>query len=263
MPKIAPFITHDGFQPRQITYGFFGAKGGVSTGIYDSLNCGMGSDDDKALVQENRQIAAHSLGANPQKMASVYQIHSAEVITITDEADINQRPKADGLVTALPEVALSILTADCTPIIFADEAAGIIGACHAGWRGAASGIIQNTVKAMCAIGADTHHISAVIGPTIARPSYQIGQDMKDEVLSLSTPSSLAEPYFFADNEAGKFLFDLPGFTARCLSEAGITQIFDVGRDTYSESDDYFSHRRATHHKLADSGRQITLISKSS
>ena len=152
MAETAPFIRCNDRPPPPINYGFFGRQGGVSTGLYDSLNCGMGSDDDKALVQENRAIAAHSLGMSHESMARVYQVHSADIVTITSPEQLATHPKADGLVTSLPEITLSILTADCTPVLFYDASASVIGACHAGWRGAASGIIQNTLSACAPLG---------------------------------------------------------------------------------------------------------------
>ena len=258
MIKSAPYITDDNCQPQGISYGFFGRKGGLSQGPYDSLNCGKGSDDLPHMVDQNRQIAAHSLGAHAEALASVYQIHSADVVTINTPSDALERPKADGLVTSLPDIALSILTADCTPLLFADAQNGVIGACHAGWRGAASGVIQNTITAMCAIGATTKDISCLIGPTIAKASYQVGLDMKEAVLD---EASWAETFFTADHDPDKFLFDLPAFAADCVHKSDVHTIFDVGLDTYGESGHYFSHRRATHLGQSDTGRQIAIIVK--
>lgn len=257
MPQTAPYEIAADAQPRTVRYGFFGARGGVSTGLYNSLNCGMGSDDDPALVRQNRAIAAHSLGADAASMASVYQTHSADVITITDRAQLSDRPKADGLVTALPDITLSILTADCTPMLFYDETAGIIGACHAGWRGAASGIIQNTLAAMIGLGAAPASITCLIGPTIAKASYQTGDDMRQAVLALA-PDAAA---FFAPDPADDhhYYFDLPAFAGHCARQAGLRAIHDLAIDTYRESSQSFSHRRATHHGEKDTGRQISLI----
>ena len=257
MEKKPDFITHPSFQPADITYGFFGRQGGVSAGLYDSLNCGLGSDDTPALVLQNRQLAAQSMGTDNAHMASVYQIHSADVVTIDETFDLTKRPQADGLVTTRAGVALAILTADCTPLIMADEQAGVIGACDAGWRGAATGIIENTISAMCARGATASGITIVIGPTIARDSYQVADDMRQNVIKSNANSA---PFFSDDpSEAGKFLFDLPAFAASCAARAGVRQIYDVTRDTYRESHLFFSHRHATHHSQADTGRQITLI----
>lgn len=264
MTSTAPYITHHKAVLPQVAYGFFGRQGGVSSGIYNSLNCGFGSSDDASDVAQNRAIAGHSLAREPAKMASAYQIHSAEVITLTDSAQLAERPRADGLVTNMPDIVLSILTADCTPVILASHDGNVIGACHAGWRGAAGGIIQNTVAAMVALGAHIEGITAVIGPTIAKASYQVGADMREEALCLAPH---AAPFFEADSATGnqdesdKYLFDLPAFAAACAKQAGVQAIYDVERDTYRESEVFFSHRYATHHAQSDSGRQISLITK--
>ena len=257
----APYDADQAIAPKSVRYGFFGSQGGVSQGLYKSLNCGMGSDDTPQDIAQNRAIAAASIGADVQKMASLYQIHSADVVTIYDAEMISYhthaRPKADGLVTALPNIALSILTADCTPLLFYDEGSGVIGACHAGWRGAAAGVIENTVSSMCALGAEPATITCLIGPTIAKASYQVGADMRDEVIALAPH---ATPFFEADvASAGHYLFNLPAFTAACARRADVQNIYDLARDTYSESDHFFSHRRATHQRLDDTGRQIAII----
>lgn len=268
----APYDADQTITSKSVRYGFFGSQGGVSQGLYNSLNCGMGSDDAPQDIAQNRAIAAASIGADVQKMASLYQIHSADVVTISDAEMISYhtqadnpkadnpkagRPKADGLVTALPNIALSILTADCTPLLFYDEGSGVIGACHAGWRGAASGVIENTVSSMCALGALPATITCLIGPTIAKASYQVGADMRDEVIALAPH---ATPFFEADiASAGHYLFDLPAFAAACAGRADVQNIYDLARDTYSESDRFFSHRRATHQRLNDTGRQIAII----
>lgn len=255
-----PFLTACDDTPQHVHYGFFGAQGGVSTGLYDSLNCGMGSDDDKSLVRQNRAIAANAIGSAITAMASLYQVHSADVVTIDKSTALTARPKADGLVTALPDIALSILTADCTPVLFYDAKARVIGACHAGWRGAASGIIQNMVGAMIALGARAEAISCLIGPTIAKASYQVGGDMRDEVLALAPH---AAPYFDTDPDSpSHYYFDLPGFASACARLAQVGHISDIARDTYRESDVFFSHRRATHGAQSDTGRQIAIIRQS-
>ncbi|MGC6516427.1 MAG: peptidoglycan editing factor PgeF [Candidatus Puniceispirillaceae bacterium] len=265
MTSKAPFSILPLKAPSHIDYGFFGRRGGVSTGLYDSLNCGMGSSDDKGLVMENRAIAASSLDLSCDKIASVFQIHSAEVVTITSADQINHRPRADGLVTNIPDIGLSILTADCAPILLMDKSSSVIGACHAGWRGAALGIIQNTVKAMVSIGAHLPSITAIIGPTIAHASYQVGADMRAECLSHAPQ---AKRFFTKDDQnaspdsalSDKYLFDLPAFAGAILADMGVGNYYDMAHDTYSESEAYFSHRRATHKGKSDTGRQIALIS---
>ena len=260
MTQKAPYVISQNHRPKTIRYGFFGSKGGISTGLYDSLNCGMGSDDDKALIRQNRVIAANTLGSDASVMASVYQIHSADVMTITAPHDITERPKADGLVTNQRDITLSILTADCTPVLLFDESHHVIGACHAGWRGAASGIIQNTVTAMQSLGAHLKTISCIIGPTIAKASYQVGADMRKAVLE---DAPKAERFFTPDRgKVHHYHFDLPAFAVSAAQDAGLSDICDLAIDTYHESADYFSHRRATHHGLADTGRQISLITQS-
>lgn len=261
MTAKAPFYHPQTITSKTISYGFFGSQGGVSQGLYDSLNCGMGSDDNPQDIAQNRAIAAASIGADAKNMASLYQIHSADVVTISDANMITERPKADGLVTALPDIALSILTADCTPLLFYDEVSSIIGACHAGWRGAASGVIENTVQAMCALGSVPAAITCLIGPTIAKASYQVAGDMRDEVLALAPH---AEAFFEADPAStGHYFFDLPAFAAACARRADLEHVHDLARDTYRESDLFFSHRRATHQRLVDTGRQIAIIHRNS
>ena len=249
---------HTEFDKLPTDYGFFGRQGGVSTGLYDSLNCGFGSNDDPSLVAQNRSLCASALGLRADDIASVYQIHSADIVTISNKNQLAEpRARADGLVTALPDIALSILTADCTALLFCDPENHVIGACHAGWRGAAQGVIQNTIEAMLALGAKRETVHCVIGPTIAQASYQIGEDMYREV-NERAPEAI--PYFIEDPKAAdKYLFDLPAFAADCAARSGLHHIYDLGLDTYDESARFFSHRRATHHKQTDTGRQIALI----
>ena len=251
-------FTHAEFDKLPAHYGFFGRQGGVSTGLYHSLNCGFGSQDDTDLVAQNRALCANALGLEFDDIASVYQIHSADIVTIADKDQLAEpRARADGLVTGLPDIALSILTADCTPLLFCDPDNQIIGACHAGWRGAAKGVIQNTISAMVEIGAHCDAIHCLIGPTIAQESYQIGADMYEEVLQQAAFASS----FFKDDPlmAGKYLFNLPAFAAHCARQSGLAHIYDIGLDTYDESAKFFSHRRATHHNQTDTGRQMALI----
>jgi YfiH family protein len=251
-----------------IKHGFFSAEGGVSSGLYDSLNCGFGSDDAADLVAQNRERAAACLDLGADELAAVYQVHSADAITVTAASpkDRDKLVHADGMVTSTPGIGLAILTADCLPLLLADQRAGVIGACHAGWRGAATGIVGATIAAMRHEGAQS--ITALIGPTIRQASYQIGSDMRDEILATATTAGPTHNEingcFIPDAEvADRFRFDLPGFVRRHLQALGITRIEDCGEDTYAatsgESPCFFSHRRATHAKAADSGRQISII----
>ena len=264
-------------------HGFFTADGGVSTGLYQSLNCGFGSQDDPALVGQNRARACQSLGLDPARLVGAFQIHGNICLTLpgptsamqarnTGTITTDELERADAVVTTTPGVTLSILTADCLPVLFADLDAGVIGACHAGWRGAVDGVTDSTLAAMRAEGAT--QITALLGPTIRQPSYQVGADMRDAVIRQSESSLLspdqAATCFTPDPQsppdAQKYYFDLAAYVRLRLTRAGIDRILDCGLDTYperrpdDESPRFFSHRRATHHCEPDSGRLISLIS---
>lgn len=244
-----------------LPHGFFTRQGGVSCGIYDGLNTGYGSDDNPAHITQNRERAYAALGFPAQKVASLYQIHSAKVVVCRqDWQQPEARAQADGLVSDQPGLALSILTADCAPIMLADKTAHIIGACHAGWRGAAGGIVQQTIKEMVRLGARTEHIIMVIGPTIAPASYQVGTEMRDAVLAdADQPEQVASLFLQDPDRADKFLFNLPDFCRMMAEHAGLHQIYNLGIDTYSTPELCFSHRRATHEQAADTGRLMMLI----
>ena len=241
----------------QIRHGFFTAKGGVSTGIYESLNCGFGSEDDRALITENRRRVAASLGFKPDKMFGVLQTHSADCVFIDagSNAATSARPVADATVTGTTNHAISILTADCVPVLLAAPSAGLVGAAHAGWRGAVSGVIEATVAMMIDKGATYQHIEAVIGPAIQQKNYEVGEDLRSLVLNTHPD---AEVLFFA-REREKHLFDLPGFVEMLLRAAGIHRLHKLNIDTYGESSGLFSHRQAMHAASPDSGRQISVI----
>ena len=248
------YFTHDGFHPSGISYGFFSRKGGVSTGLYDSLNGGLGSDDDRALVQQNRHRAAKILGFDKDKICSLYQVHSS--IAITVDAPLVPPIEADALITQTPGLALMILTADCVPVIFADPTTKTVAAAHAGWRGAVGGVLEATLDAMQTKGANPDHITAVIGPAIQQPSYQVGEDVRDAALSYDKHAAAC---FAPDQkQPGKFHFDLTGYVARRLDQAKITHMA-LARDTYAEPEYFFSHRRRTHQGEADAGRLMTII----
>ena len=241
----------------QIKHGFFGAKGGVSTGVYKSLNCGLGSHDDPDLISENRRRVAVKLGFAPDKMFGLRQTHSPDCIFIDDAsvADTAARPEADAMVTKTANHALAILTADCVPVLFAAPSAGLVGAAHAGWRGAICGILEATIAKMLDRGAVPQQIKAVIGPAIQQANYQVGDDLRHLVLR-AQPNATG---LFISDEAGKHRFDLPGFIEMCLRAAGLDQIHNLGIDTYGESSGLFSYRQTTHEALPDSGRQISVI----
>lgn len=235
-------------------HGFLGRQGGVSAGIYASLNCGLGSGDDAAAVRENRAraVAAVAPGA---ALVTLYQVHSPTVVTVTEPFTDDARPRADGMTTATPGLALAILAADCAPVLFADVGAGVIGAAHAGWRPALSGVLPATVDAMVAIGARRERIAAAVGPTIGRRSYEVDDGFRDRFLA----DDGKHDDFFAAGRAGHWQFDLEGFIVRRLAGAGLTTIAALGLDTYADPERWFSYRRTTHVGEPDYGRQISMI----
>ena len=244
----------------RLKHGFFTNRGGVSRGVYQSLNCGYGSNDDRACIDENRRRVAAGLGFAPDKLFGLQQYHSATAILLSDTAHSakDQRPNADAFVTTKCDVALAILTADCVPVLFADRDHGVIGAAHAGWRGAHNGILDSTITLMCDNGASLSSIEAVIGPAIAKSNYQVRDDCRNAVIS-KHPDAIQ--FFTVDpNAPQKYLFDLPAFTAWQISRIGLTEITDLAVDTYDSANNLFSHRRATHAQLPDTGRQIAVIS---
>ena len=237
-----------------VPHGFLGRRGGASTGIHAGLNVGLGSDDDRAAVTENRRRASEAVlpGA---RLVTLHQIHSADVIPITAPYPDDARPHADAMVTDRPGLLLGILTADCVPVLFADADAGIVGAAHAGWKGAISGVTDNTIAAMEALGADRARISSVIGPCIARTSYEVDTAFA----SRFEDHDPANERFFSPGREGHFQFDLEAYVASRLAAAGLTRVEMLGLDTYASPDRFFSFRRATHRGAADYGRQISLI----
>ncbi len=236
-------------------HGFLGRRGGVSTGLVAGLNVGLGSGDDPAAIAENRRRAAEAVAPGSQ-LVTVYQVHSPDVVTVTAPFPNDARPHADAMVTATPGLVLGILTADCAPVLFADTEAGIIGAAHAGWKGAIGGVTDATIEAMEALGAKRERIAAAIGPCIARASYEIDR----KFLACFTDADPANERFFADGKrTDHHQFDLEAYVAHRLANAGITRVAALGLDTYSLADRYFSFRRATHAHEPDYGRQISLI----
>ncbi|ALK10240.1 peptidoglycan editing factor PgeF [Blastochloris viridis] len=237
-----------------VRHAFFTRQGGASAGIYASLNGGQGSSDDPALVQENRARMVAALGvAGP--LVSVYQVHSPNVATVREPWERGTAPKADAMVTDRPGIALGITTADCGPVLFADREAGIIGAAHAGWRGAVDGVLAATVEAMVQLGAARARIIAAIGPVIRQPSYEVGPDFVARVAAAQAGS---ERYFIA-SAGDRVRFDLPGFIRDRLADAGVGTIEDLGLDTYADDTRFFSYRRTTHRGEPDYGRLISAI----
>jgi len=240
-----------------INHGFFGREGGVSEGIYASLNCGLGSADDQRAVAENRSRIAAAMDVAPAQLLSLYQHHSPDVVTVDQTWVPGNGPKGDAMITNQPGIALAIATADCVPVLFADAENRIIGAAHAGWRGALGGVLQNTVEAMVALGANRTTVRAVVGPCIHQSSYQVGYDVRDAFTS-AKPG--ADQFFAPDaSEANKYRFDLAGFVHAALAEAGLTKTDDIGLDTYADTQRFFSYRRTTHNHEPDYGRSLSAI----
>ncbi|MCR9281011.1 MAG: peptidoglycan editing factor PgeF [Rhodobacteraceae bacterium] len=239
-----------------IRHGFFTRQGGVSGGIYTSLNIGLGSDDERSSVLENRNRVAGQLGIGADRLVSPYQIHSADVITVSAPFAQDADRKADALVTATPGLAIGIATADCGPLLFADTKAGVIGAAHSGWKGAVTGILQNTVAAMEALGATRTNITAVLGPTISQGAYEVGPEFKERFLQEHPDNTR---YFKPSERAEHFMFDLPAFITDKLQALGLGAVADLALCTYADEDRFFSYRRTTHRKEPDYGRQISAI----
>ncbi len=239
-----------------IRHGFFTRADGVSTGLYASLNCGYGSGDDPAAVTENRARAMRKLDLAPERLTTLYQIHSPTVAVVDRPWRHNQAPEADAMVTARPEVALGILTADCTPVLLADATAGVIGAAHAGWKGARAGVIAATVQAMADLGAQPQRIVAAIGPCITQQSYEVGPDFPAQ-FTAERPDDAA--FFTASNRPGHFLFDLPGLVEHRLSACGVDRFQRCLNDTLAEETRFFSYRRATLRGEPSYGRGLSVI----
>lgn len=239
-----------------IAHGFFGRLGGVSEGNYASLNCGLGSADDRAAVGENRRRVAGVLGNREMPVVTLYQVHSATAVVVDRPFAADSVPKADALVTRTPGLIIGAMAADCTPVLFADPEARIVGAAHAGWRGALGGVLEATLAAMESLGAETGRIQVAIGPTINQPAYEVGPEFETE-LTTSDPAST--PYFTRFKPGGKAHFDLPGYVAERLRRAGIGHIERQTLCTYANPDRLFSYRRTVHARQPDYGRQISAI----
>ena len=239
-----------------IRHGFFTREGGVSEGIYASLNGGVGSNDDRDRVAENRARMATALGVAPAALATPYQIHSADVVVADAPWTHEARPRADAVVTRAPGLAIGISTADCGPVLFADADARVIGAAHAGWRGALAGVTDATIAAMERLGAERRRIVAALGPMISQPNYEVG----DELVARFVAADPGNARFFRSaSRAGHALFDLPGYIAARLAAAGIAGIEDLDRCTYVDPQRFFSFRRTTHRGEPDYGRHVNAI----
>ena len=238
-----------------IRHGFFTREGGVSGGVYATLNGGPGSRDDPADVRENRRRMAERLGVTPENFLSVHQTHSPDAIVATGPWPGPARPKADAMVTTSEGVALGVTTADCAPILFADAKARVIGAAHAGWKGALTGILESTIDAMEKLGAERGGMVAAIGPLIRQSSYEVGSEFVARFIDADAGNAA---FFLPGERAGHAMFDLAGYIRRRLENAGMLMIDDLGVDTYSDARCY-SYRRSVHRKEADYGRHVHAI----
>jgi len=243
-------ITHPALAP--LRHGFFGRAGGASSGVFAGLNCGFASSDQQEAVALNRARAAAALDLAPGALAGMRQVHSARVAVVDDPA---ARPEADALVTDRPGIGLGVLTADCQPVLLADAQAGVVGAAHAGWRGALAGVLEATVTAMERLGARSGRIVAVIGPTISRPAYEVGPEFHARFLD-DDPGSAR---FFAPGPGGRAHFDLPGYGLERLRRAGVGRAEWIGLCTYGDAARFYSCRRAAHAGEADFGRLLSAI----
>lgn len=244
-------LTADELSP--LRHGFFTRRGGASSGIFSGLNCGAGSSDQSDVVAINRARAADAIGVSPDHLVSINQVHSPTVIHV--DAPLTDKPKADAMVTATPGLALAILTADCQPVLFADTASGVIGAAHAGWRGALDGVLEATIDAMIELGAQRDKISAVIGPSISQRAYEVGPEFMDKFLDESPENAR----FFANGNGDRLQFDLQGFGLDRLRQSGIASASWTRHCTYSDPERFYSYRRSVHEMDADYGRLLSAI----
>jgi YfiH family protein len=250
MPALLEIITADALP---VQHGFFTRKGGASSGIFAGLNCGVGSSDQTEVVAINRARVAEAMAVPLDHLVGVHQVHSPDVVTVTGPLPV--RPQADAMITVTPGIALSILTADCQPVLFCDPKAGVIGAAHAGWRGAFRGVLEATVAAMTNLGATPAGISAVIGPSISQSAYEVGP----EFFETFADEDPANTRFFANGKGDRLLFDLPAYGLHRLRAAGVGHAEWTRHCTYSDPDRFFSFRRTTHLGEADYGRLISVI----
>jgi YfiH family protein len=244
----------DGFASNGIRHGFFTRRGGVSDGIYAGLNVGAGSNDDPARVAENRRRVSAWMGVSPDRLVTVHQVHSPDAVIVTAPFP-GERPKADAMVTDRPGLALGVLAADCGPVLYADPEARVIGAAHAGWKGALTGVLEATIEAMEGLGAKRERIAAVLGPSIVQANYEVGKEFLDRFIA-DDPTNAA--YFSLSKKPGHYMFDLNGYTLDRLKAAGVAA-YGLHLCTYADEALFFSYRRTTHRAEPDYGRQISAI----
>lgn len=239
-----------------IAHGFFTRAGGHSTGLFTSLNCGLGSGDDPELVAMNRAVVARALGVAEGQVATAHQMHSAEAIEVTVPWTMEARPKRDGLVTRAKGLAIGVLTADCGPVLFADAGAGLVGACHAGWKGALTGVTDATIALMEKLGGRRERMVAVLGPMIGQESYEVGPEFPQAFLKQNAEHGR---FFKPSLKEGHHMFDLPGYLLLRLKQSGVGVTRNLGLDTYPDEAQFYSYRRATHRGEKDYGRLMSAI----
>lgn len=252
----ASFLTAGALKLKGVAHAFFTREGGVSDGVYASLNGGVGSRDAPEAVAENRGRMAAAIGVAQDRLAMPYQVHSPDAIAISEHWAVDARPRCDGIVTATPGLALGVTGADCGMILFADARAGVVGAAHAGWKGALTGVVEATVVAMEKLGARRADIAAALGPCIGQASYEVGPEFVAAFAEAAEPTGR---FFVPSRRSGHAMFDLPGYIAERARRAGIGEFQDLGLDTYADEARFFSYRRTTHRKEPDYGRLVSAI----
>ncbi|WP_181706732.1 peptidoglycan editing factor PgeF [Chthonobacter rhizosphaerae] len=239
-----------------VRHGWFTREGGVSDGIYAGLNTGLGSNDDQGRVRENRARIAAAMEVSPDRLVTCYQVHSPDVVVAETPWAPADNPKADALVTRVPDLAIAVSSADCGPVLFADGEAGVVGAAHSGWKGAFTGVLEATVDAMERLGADRGRIHAVVGPMISGEAYEVGPEF---VARFEAAGEDVGRWFRPTDKAGHARFDLPAYIVHRLARAGIARAENLGLCTYADEDRFFSYRRMTHRGEADYGRHLSAI----
>lgn len=254
-----PFLTADPLAALDgIRHGFFTRRGGVSTGIYDSLNMGYGSRDAAESVTENRRRAIAALNGDAAPLNTMYQVHGRTAVRVDRHWAPTDAPRADAMVSATPGIAIGILSADCAPVLFADARNGVVGGAHAGWRGAVGGIVEATVEAMVGLGAERGQIRAAVGPAIGPDSYEVGPEFPAPFLAEDAANAA---FFKPANRDGHHMFDLPGYIAKKLTALGLAEVAALPRDTCADAASFFSYRRATQRNEPDYGRALSVIMK--
>lgn len=254
MSEVSPVLAAELSALSGIRHGFFTREGGVSKGLYAGLNTGLGSGDERTDVVENRKRIATCLGVDEAALASPYQVHSSDVVTVTDNFG-HERPKVDGIVTATPGLALGIVTADCGPVLFAEAEAGVIGACHAGWKGALNGVMENTIAAMEKLSAKRNNIIAVLGPCISQANYEVGPDFPAPFLAQDEAN---KTFFIPSEKTNHHMFDMVGYILRRLEQSNV-KAKATRHCTYALDEQFYSYRRTTHKSEPDYGRQLSAI----